>query len=228
MGCGRNEYHIIYKATTPSNKIYIGYTNYTLKVRKQLHYSDVRKGTKRPFINALRKYEVKEIKWEIIATYQTKEYALNREKYFIKRFNCKNSEIGYNITDGGEGSGGYIRQSQRKQIIDKDGVIYNGMIDAQEKTGISRTTISNSIRNNHWCKGNYFSIYKKGMTKAEKPRAKQARGRRKIINNTTGEIFNSIREACEYYKTQEQQIQRVLKGRRQSWHGNKFSYLEDK
>jgi predicted GIY-YIG superfamily endonuclease len=218
-------YYIIYKATAPSGKLYIGFTHYRLSDRIWQHYSDARKGVKRPFCSALRKYGNK-IKWEIIACYQNMEFALNRETYFIKKFDTYNSPKGYNCTKGGEGCPGAVYLNRRTRIIDNNGNIYLGISEIVEKLELKYTNVVNAIKFAYWCKGYYFSKYKEGMIKAVEPKTSPKR-QRKVLNLHTGVVFESMREAAKSINTIEQDIQRVCTGRRYLAKGQPFCYLED-
>lgn len=226
MAYKKSGYHIVYKATSPSGKIYIGYTHYTLKDRIKLHFQEANKGTKRPFCNALRRYG-KSIKWEIVCTYQNEQYAFNRESYFIKLYDTYNSPLGYNCTTGGQGNPGLKRLSQRTPLIDNNGVIYSGATEVSEKLKIPFSSVVNAVRHGYWCKGYYFSKYKQGMNSAKLPKTTPKRSR-KIVNNTTGEVFDQIRDASEKYGISEQLIGRVCRGIRKSTGGYSFSYLTER
>jgi len=99
----------IYKATSPSGKIYIGQTIQTFLKRKNRHHSNAfnisDKAYNYPISRAIRKYG-DDIKWTILySNIQTSN--LNKlEIEEIRRYNsfC----AGYNSTLGGEGSSGYI------------------------------------------------------------------------------------------------------------------------
>lgn len=47
-----------------------------------------------------------------------------------------------------------------------------------------------------------------------------------IINDITGQVFPSISECAEFYKTRPSTIGRVLTGSLKSWKGYTFSYVE--
>jgi hypothetical protein len=219
-------FFIIYKATSPSGKHYVGYTHFSLKDRMLMHFSEARKGIRRPFYNCLRKYGNK-VKWEIIATYQTESFAKNRERYFIKLTKANVPKIGYNCTSGGEGTPGLVRKSQMKKIIDANGIIYESLKSVCETFNIDKGELNTALKRNYWCKNNYFSYYIEGMTAAIKPKTSHKR-RRKVINITTGEIFDSIKEAAEKYKVAPQRLYQVCIGIRSKTRGQVFKYLEDK
>ena len=223
MSTIKQSYFTLYKATSPSGKVYVGYTNFRLKDRMGQHYNDARRGKKRPFYSALRKYGNK-VKWEIINIYYTKSYVQNREKFYISLYQSNNLLFGYNSTLGGEGTPGL--QFSKTKYIDNSGVIYFGTKDVFKKTGVNKSSLTQSIKNNYWCKNIYFSIYKEGMLVAEPRLSKPKHERkRKIVCNKNGICFFSLRNAADFIGVQEQSILRVVKGRRLSVRGYEFKYI---
>jgi len=105
---------IIYKAISPSNKIYFGKTSRTLNERIKEH-KQKSNYEKFHFSHAIKKYGIDKFSWEIIETYQKEsleelQKILNeREKFWIKREKTYLREYGYNMTDGGEGTAGLKR-----------------------------------------------------------------------------------------------------------------------
>lgn len=93
----------VYKATSPSNKVYFGITNNFPK-RKSGHYTKAKK-IDTFFANALRKYGNKMI-WEVHTEVETWEEACELEQFLIAGFASCNPKYGYNQTLGGEGSFG--------------------------------------------------------------------------------------------------------------------------
>lgn len=94
---------VVYKATSPSGKVYIGISKYSLEVRVAQHLNDSKKDFKnRPFLKAIRKYG-NLITWEILDTASNWETLCNLEKFYIEKFNSNNRKHGYNLTRGGEG-----------------------------------------------------------------------------------------------------------------------------
>lgn len=95
--------YIIYKATSPNGKQYIGITGEPLQTRIHKHfYQSTRTNSK--FANALKLYK-KDIKWEILKSDLSQSLAIKYEIYYIKFFNTYKK--GYNSTKGGEGAFGY-------------------------------------------------------------------------------------------------------------------------
>jgi group I intron endonuclease len=221
----KQNYYTLYKATSPSGKVYVGYTSFRLKDRMLQHYSDAKRGKKRPFYSALRKYGNK-VKWKIINIYYTKEFVQNRERYYISLFQSNNLMFGYNSTSGGEGTPNL--QFSKTKYIDNNGNIYFGTRDVFNKTGVNKSTLINSIKNNFWCGNIYFSVYKEGMKAAEKRLTKPKSEKiRKVICNKNQVCFFSMRDAAIFLGVIEQAIFRVVSGKRFSVKGYELRYIDD-
>lgn len=99
---------IIYRLTSPSNKVYIGQTIFTLKKRVIAHNSSAKKhtsGTGCPMLNkAIRKYGIDNFKQEVIHEFTnvTRKYFDEMEVMEIAKHNCIYPN-GYNIAKGGSG-----------------------------------------------------------------------------------------------------------------------------
>lgn len=104
---------IIYKVTSPSNKIYIGLSTTSLEIRKSNHLRSAKK-SKLPFHRALNKYKDAMI-WEIIDTASTIEELKQKEIYYINKYDSFKN--GYNRTMGGEGCFGLIHNNYTKKIL---------------------------------------------------------------------------------------------------------------
>lgn len=98
----RNIYTVYKAINLINNKIYIGFTSKTIEERKLEHFYRSTHKTKFHFQYAINKYGFDNFVWEIL--YQSKflDDALDKEKYFINKFNSKNNKIGYNIGSGGK------------------------------------------------------------------------------------------------------------------------------
>ena len=93
----------IYKITFPNNKIYIGLSN-DIKRRMSEHNSISK--TKTPCDLAIKKYG-KITTIDVIENYETvdRKFLEERESYWIKYYHSNDRNIGYNLTEGGDGSG---------------------------------------------------------------------------------------------------------------------------
>src|SRR5260370_1096721 len=100
----------VYIITNKINgKIYIGKAN-DPEVRWKKHLYTVKYGEKKYgfyYLHAaIRKHGVDSFIFGIIESCDTEEMALEREVYWIKYYQSNNREIGYNLTDGGDGVSG--------------------------------------------------------------------------------------------------------------------------
>jgi len=102
---------IIYKAQNKINeKIYIGQTKFNVQYRILEH---LRYDGNTYFNKALKKYGIEVFDISIIDTAETKEELDEKEKYWIKFYNCK-APNGYNLTDGGDGVINPSEESRKK------------------------------------------------------------------------------------------------------------------
>ena len=106
----------VYMHISPSNKRYIGITKSN---KPENRWGKQGQGYKHQvlFYRAIQKYGWDNFQHIIIADALTKEDACNMEKELICKYQTKNSKFGYNLTDGGEGTGGYsYTEAQRKAL----------------------------------------------------------------------------------------------------------------
>ena len=92
--------YIVYKHTSPSNKVYIGVTTKSLEERSgknSIHYK-----SHKHFWNAIQKYGWDNFKHEILEEGLTKVEASIMEQYYVAKFKANDKEFGYNLTSGGE------------------------------------------------------------------------------------------------------------------------------
>tara|TARA_R110000772_G_scaffold81439_2_gene173215 strand:+ start:9967 stop:10707 length:741 start_codon:yes stop_codon:yes gene_type:complete len=107
---------VIYKATFPNGKIYIGKTkNFIDRVEK--HRYSIRYDGKTKMIRAIKKYGFYNIIWEIIYAFIDGDNINNKEKEFIQYYNS--IKCGYNITEGGDGGDTISNNKNRLNIIKK-------------------------------------------------------------------------------------------------------------
>lgn len=94
--------HLIYRVTSPSNKVYIGKTMQPLETRQKDHIWLASTGKDGPFMKAIRKYGA-QLNWETVEKVRGCEAANNAEKKWIAFYNSCDRNNGYNSTDGGDG-----------------------------------------------------------------------------------------------------------------------------
>lgn len=102
---------IVYKAENKINgKIYIGKTIQKLTRRIGSHLS---KGSTSLFPRALKKYGLQTFTISIIDNAESEQVLTEKEKYWIRFYDCKYPN-GYNLTEGGEGISGCPRSAETK------------------------------------------------------------------------------------------------------------------
>lgn len=109
--------HVIYIIRNKVNgKVYIGQTC-RFSRRKAQHLHDTRRGRylHKPLCRAFAKYGEEAFEFEILEECATLELTNEREKHWIAVFDSYNLEKGYNLTQGGEGTSGYVYTEQDRQ-----------------------------------------------------------------------------------------------------------------
>jgi len=110
MGC-------IYLFTNRMNgKQYVGKTKWDLMKRD--HAAEVRGGSQRLFIRALRKYGMGLFDSSVLFESEDEQLLFKAEREAIQYLETKHPN-GYNLTDGGEGSSGYIFTEEDRQKVSK-------------------------------------------------------------------------------------------------------------
>ncbi|MDR2952898.1 MAG: GIY-YIG nuclease family protein [Treponema sp.] len=111
-------YGIIYKATGPSGKVYIGGTRSSLNCRKGQHrYRTVQKKRLTPFHRALIEEGFNNFQWELIDSAKNREELAKKEKLWICFYDSISLEKGYNRTVGdGQFSSGYKNPNFGKHL----------------------------------------------------------------------------------------------------------------
>lgn len=123
---------IVYKAISPSNKIYIGITTCSLEKRMKEHYKTAKMCRDNyKFYNAIRKYQFENFKWEIIDQVNSMQELFEKEEYYIKIFDSFNN--GYNSTLGGEGCKGVVHSEESKRILSEKSSIQWNNLSYEEK-----------------------------------------------------------------------------------------------
>lgn len=151
---------LIYKATFPNGKSYIGLTRKSLEIRKSQHRKFIshKKSKRLIFYIAIRKYGWENVKWEIL------EDNINDFKYLKEReiFNILKHDSfipnGYNMTLGGEGSYGCKVSDEHKEKLRR---IFKGI-------PLTRETKELMSKNHADFEGDKNPFYKKHHTEETK------------------------------------------------------------
>jgi group I intron endonuclease len=108
---------IVYLITNLINgKKYVGQTSETLNRRWTKHQSNARRENQQAICRAIRKYNAKSFRVEVISECDSKQTMDTAEKHFIEKYNSNNPKFGYNLTGGGEGVIGWHHTEARKKI----------------------------------------------------------------------------------------------------------------
>ena len=102
---------IVYKHTSPSNKVYIGVTCQLPHKRWKHGHGYFKNGY---FTRAIKKYGWDNFQHDILCTDLTKSQAEFIERYLIRLYESANREFGYNIDLGGSLSGKHSEETCRK------------------------------------------------------------------------------------------------------------------
>jgi group I intron endonuclease len=212
-----NTEKVIYKATSPSGKAYIGKTVRSLKHRKMMHYATVN-SVNTPFSNALKKYGTN-IKWEILAHCRADKELRAKEIELIKKHDTYNS--GYNCTIGGEGHAGF---KQSEETIKKRVKKIKKALTGRKLSDAHKKALSESHKG--------LPSNRKGKKCSEETKQKiskyQDTNKKPIVCLDTGEIFEHSRQAAKAVRADRGNLMKHLKGVKsyKTIKGYKFQYLE--
>lgn len=208
---------LIYKATNLINgKVYIGQTTKSLEERKAYHKRDAKR-INTYFYRAINKYGWENFKWEILEDdISTREDLDDREKYYISLYDSfDNKEKGYNTQSGG--CHFEVTEEEKRSRSERVKGEKNPMYG---KPGT-------------WLGKHFTEEHKKNLSKSlsGKKHPTTAGGNnpsaRKVINLSTMEIFNCMKEACEKYDITANSLRNNIKGITKSCAGCKWEYYDE-
>jgi len=231
---------ILYKAESPSGKLYFGISQESLSDRISKHlYTSKTKNTK--FSKAIRKYGINNIIFTILFSDLELEEAIRLEKEFIEKYDTFKN--GYNSTKGGEGAFGYKWDKEHHKIIhakkiekfykNKEWLKTQSEITKKfnrEHPDLSEKRIKNLIEYN---KNNRYLYSEKRLSilRSEEVREKisKARGGKSfhVYNYYTKEyLFDdfSVNRCAKKLSLHQSKIRLVLQGKRNHTGGFFFKY----
>lgn len=205
---------IIYKITNNVNgKIYIGQTIRTLEER----FTEHKRNKKSLISKAFKKYGIENFTIEQIDTAESIDELNELEFKYIREYDCITPN-GYNQCEGGGNTFGYHHSDESKQKM------------SQNKKG------KYAGEENHFYGKHHTEEARRKMSESRKGRiiddewkqhlSEASTVKRQVQNLDTGEIFNSIREAAEYYDLKDTHISRVCKGKRNRTGGFRWGYVD--
>jgi len=182
---------IVYKATSPSGKVYVGITITSLKERKRTHLRSVKKGSELPFHNAIRKYKMENIRWDIIDRAVTWDELCELEVKYIEENDSYSN--GYNLTLGGEGTFGLkhdeewcIRNSERRKDFFQD-----------TKNREMQSLANQKAHDENPAQAIEHSKFMKERYKKKPAREKTAEGMRKYLADSKNRRIHSIQRGAK-------------------------------
>lgn len=201
----------VYKITNKiTNKIYIGITNQGSGARYRHHWYESRIGEPSPIHRSMAKYGEKNFTLEIIDFADTYDELKEKEKYWIKQYNSTDRKVGYNLTEGGDGTFGRVHSEETKEKIRKKALGRKASEETKRKMSKSR-------------KGKCTDKQKEHLTKL------QEQCKMKVYQySKTGDFmaeYNSIVEACEANKLNRDTIRRQLKNPPKNLNDHRIKFL---
>ena len=164
---------IVYIATNKvNNKSYIGCTSISLKRRKIQHKSEARK-PRYYFHYAIKKYGFNKFGFEILWKAKDAEEMYNMEAEFIQHYKTNDPNLGYNLSNGGEGNSSRVGRRHEnhpmakltwdrvKNLRDDYATGEFNQVDLAKKYGITKTTIWMVLQNRQWLNSDYKYIKQK-------------------------------------------------------------------
>jgi len=144
-----SKYHnklVIYRFVNKINgKSYIGKTN-NIQRRVRRHINDS-KYKSIYFHRSLNKYGISNFSIEILCICDNIDELNEMEYHYIKQYKSRQYQNGYNLTDGGEGSYGYITSEETRKKLSKS--LKNRIFTKEWKDRISKSKKRNYIKENH-------------------------------------------------------------------------------
>lgn len=198
---------IIYKITNNiNNKIYIGQTVRDLDTRIKEH----RRHKDCIMYNAFNKYGYDNFTIEIIDTAETIDELNEKEIYWISYYDSTNKDKGYNLCEGGNNTVGFKHSEESKRLMSEHAVRRFGP-------------------DNHFYNMHHTDETKEKMKQSwinRKESGEQLPQCRRVINLDTGEVFNSIVDACDKYDVKATHVSRVCRGKRKRTGGYRWAYFD--
>lgn len=140
----------VYKITNKvTGKIYIGITNQGSGARYRHHWYEARIGESAPIHKSMAKYGEENFTLEIIDFADTYEELREKEKFWIKELNSMDRKIGYNLTEGGDGTFGRMHSEETKEKIRQKAIGRKASDETKKKMSEARKGKCSDIQREH-------------------------------------------------------------------------------
>ncbi len=222
--------YLIYKHTIKNtNKSYIGFTSQTMEKRLHKHLLNAKSGIKTKFYNAFNKYGIDSINSEILEYCETESEAIEKESFYIEKFDTYKN--GYNSTKIGGGGWiiGQLSEDKQKAYLEKRSILntsdknpnYSGYTDEEITIAGAKCYVENN---------NVFNIrkwyiycenfgYPKTFSKCRFD-GKSYKGFKESICKYLG-----VEKLNKYIKTEEHRKNLSIKNKNKCWITNGFNSL---
>lgn len=200
MKINEGKRYIVYKYTSPSNKVYIGQTCRSLDRRA---YEGKGYVHSTHFYSAILKYGFKNFKRDILKDNLTLKEANYWEEYYIKYYNSTDREKGYNIQFGGDNR----KVSEETKLKIRKYMAGNNPMKNPEV--VKKVAQKNT--------GRHYS--------EESNKRKSEAHKKRILCVELDKIYNSRNEAAKEVGVDASNISRAAKGETQTSGGYHWRYV---
>lgn len=223
----------VYIHISPSNKAYIGITKQTPENRWRKDGSGYKQNTQPAMYSAIQKYGWDNFEHIIFADNLSEKDAKHIEVLLIALYktNCskyQHPSYGYNLTDGGDGTGGRqitdetrlkMSESAKNRFLleEEREKISNALIgvmagDKNPMYGVHRFGESNPNFGSHKFVGENNPMFGKHHTEETKKKIQNNQKCKAVMCVETGEIYRSIREAARQTGLNQSHISKCCRG----------------
>ncbi len=212
-----------------NQKKYVGITSQTVQKRWKNGFGYI---SSPHFYAAIRKYGWDNFEHIVLFDDLTEQEAKQKEQELIKFWNLRDSEYGYNMTDGGEGVKGlYVSNETRRKLSErmagKNHPYYGKKMPKEFCEAISKGRQGMKFSESH---KQHLKESHTGKSLSKKQRKKISDNspvKVKVVCEETMQIFNSIAEITKFYNKDARHVSECCKGKRDTWNGYHWQYYKD-
>ena len=189
--------YIVYKHTSPSNKIYIGIT--CQDVERRWRNGDGYKSQKY-FYRAIKKYGWDNFEHIVLYRNLEERQAKVLEIALIHYYDSTNPNLGYNLTEGGEGYFGYHPSEETKKKLSENNAKYWKGKHLSDETKKKQSEAKKGEKHPNYGK-QLSDETKKKMSDAKKGKLVGSKNgkSKKVICITTMMVFDCISQGALFY-----------------------------